>query len=75
MLMTMILSYLQQLVEFFARWRARGEKEYVDKVERENREDLSAGRKRRPPKDNQQGVAAKFQDDLMHGDTHGGYML
>ena len=73
--MTKILSSLQQLVDFFTRWRAHGEKEYVDKVERENCEDLSAGRKRRPPKNNQQGVAAKFQDDLMYGDMHGGNIL
>ena len=60
---------------FVSRWRAARELGYVDKVERENREDLSAGRKRRPPKDNQQGVSAKFQDDLMYGDMHGGNIL
>jgi len=73
--MTKIPFYLQQLADFFARWRAHGKLKYVDKLERENREDLSAGRKRRPPRDHQQGVAAKFQDDLMYGDMHGGNIL
>ena len=58
-----------------ARWRAGRAIKYLDKLERENREDLSAGRKHRPPKDNQHGVAAKFQDDLMYGDMHGGNIL
>ena len=61
--------------DIVARWRAGRDLRYLEKLERENREDSSPGRKRRPPKDTQQGVAAKFQDDLMYGDMHGGNIL
>ncbi len=56
------------------RWRG-GNERYVEKLERENREMLGMGRKRRTSKDNVQNVKSKYEFDLIHGDDTAGKMM
>ncbi len=58
----------------FYRWRG-GNERYVEKLERENREMLGMGRKRRTSKDNVQNVKSQYEFDLIHGDDTAGKMM
>lgn len=58
-----------------AGWRTRGESKYLEKLEREYREDQSAGRKPNAPKDDLQDSHSKSHFDLMYGDSHGGNVV
>ena len=58
----------------FYRWRG-GNERYVEQLERENREALGMGRKRRTSKESLQNVKSKYEFDLVHGDDTAGKMM
>ncbi len=56
------------------RWHG-GNELYVEKLERENREMLGMGRKRRTSKENVQNVKSKYEFDMIYGDDTAGKMM
>ena len=53
----------------------RREVKYIEKLEREHLQDLTAGRKHKVSKDNAQEIRSKWQDDFTYGDLQGGHLL
>ena len=58
------------------RTRVRGsDANYIEQLERENAEDVQAGRRSRRANDSLQDARSKYQYDLLHGDDTANKMM
>ena len=55
--------------------RSRGDAALIEQLERENAEDVQAGRRSRRGKEGLQDARSKYQFDLLHGDDTANKMM